>query len=51
MNILVILNRETIMVIIHFGLLRWDRWEYLVKCEDVPPDTSITNKAERKLQV
>eukprot|EP00435_Cladocopium_sp_Y103_P039784 s331_g10.t1 len=23
---------------------KWDRWEYLVKCEDVPPDTSITNK-------
>ena len=28
-----------------FGFqLRWDRWEHLVKCEDVPPDTSITNK-------
>jgi len=23
---------------------KWDRWEYLVKCEDVPPDTTVTNK-------
>jgi len=23
---------------------KWDRWEFLVKCEDIPPDTTITNK-------
>jgi len=23
---------------------KWDRWEYLVKCEDVPGDTTITHK-------
>jgi peptidylprolyl isomerase len=23
---------------------KWDRWEYLVKCEDVPGDTTVTNR-------
>jgi len=23
---------------------KWDRWEFLVKCEDIPGDTTITNK-------
>mmetsp|Transcript_42406 Transcript_42406/g.76130 ORF Transcript_42406/g.76130 Transcript_42406/m.76130 type:complete len:284 (+) Transcript_42406:31-882(+) len=23
---------------------KWDRWEYLLKCEDVPPDTTLTEK-------
>jgi len=23
---------------------KWDRWEYLLKCEDVPGDTTITHK-------
>jgi len=23
---------------------KWDRWEYLVKCEDLPGDTTITHK-------
>ena len=31
-----------------FSCFRWDRWEYLVKCEDVPPDTTVTNKAKLK---
>eukprot|EP00913_Durusdinium_trenchii_P001373 g1270.t1 len=23
---------------------KWDQWEHLLKCEDIPPDTSITSK-------
>jgi len=23
---------------------KWDNWDYLVKCEDLPPDTTITSK-------
>lgn len=27
-----------------YKLQKWDRWPFLLKCEDVPPDTSVTNK-------
>mmetsp|Transcript_77616 Transcript_77616/g.180009 ORF Transcript_77616/g.180009 Transcript_77616/m.180009 type:complete len:280 (+) Transcript_77616:46-885(+) len=37
-------GRRCIIVSI-FKKTKWDRWEYLVKCEDIPGDITITHKA------
>lgn len=35
-------QRCVVLTLIKKG--KWDNWEYLVKCEDTPPDTTITKK-------
>lgn len=35
-------QRCVVLTLIKKG--KWDNWEYLVKCEDLPPDTSVTCK-------
>lgn len=35
---------ERCIVVSIYKKSKWDRWEYLVKSEDVPPDTTITDK-------
>ncbi|CAJ1405129.1 unnamed protein product [Effrenium voratum] len=32
------------IVVVLMKKSKWDRWEFLLKCEDLPPDTSVTHK-------